>query len=81
MGVVNFKIGKRTKKGLCSNWLAGLDPKQAPRIPIWVGKGVTRLPSPEKPVIMVGPGTGCAMFRSFIEERSALLKNGTRTKW
>jgi len=47
---------------------------------VWVKKGDVRLPSdPTKPVIMVGPGTGLALFKAFLEERSYLAKHGTMT--
>jgi sulfite reductase alpha subunit-like flavoprotein len=45
-----------------------------------VKKGDVRPPSdPSKPVIMVGPGTGLALFKAFLEERSHLAKHGTMT--
>lgn len=40
-------------------------------VPIWTRKGTISFPQdPTIPVIMVGPGTGVAPFRSFINERS-----------
>ncbi|XP_015252211.1 PREDICTED: NADPH-dependent diflavin oxidoreductase 1 [Cyprinodon variegatus] len=40
------------------------------RVPLWVKKGSLRFPKEqETPVIMVGPGTGVAPFRSALQER------------
>lgn len=40
-------------------------------VPIWIKPGTMTLPVDQSatPLIMVGPGTGCAIFRAFIEER------------
>lgn len=39
-------------------------------VPLWVEKGVLSLPTSHAvPMILVGPGTGVAPFRSFLEER------------
>ena len=36
-------------------------------VPVWLKKGTLALPNdPATPIIMVGPGTGVAAFRSFI---------------
>ena len=44
--------------------------KKACSVPVWVEKGVLRLPpSHSTPMILVGPGTGVAPFKSFLEER------------
>ncbi|XP_065193377.1 NADPH-dependent diflavin oxidoreductase 1-like isoform X2 [Sycon ciliatum] len=59
--------------GLCSNWLARFDCKgaQPVHVPIWLKKGTICLPSrPETPLIMLGPGTGCAPFRCISQFRS-----------
>ncbi|GAQ81743.1 NADP/FAD dependent oxidoreductase [Klebsormidium nitens] len=80
VAVVRFQTPyKRTRVGLCSHWLASLEPhpSQPVRLPVWVSKGFLKLPPPNVPMVMVGPGTGCAPFRSFLEERTELERNGT----
>lgn len=65
----------REKRGVCSTWLAGLEPG-AP-VPVWVTRGSMRLPKDTaRPLVMVGPGTGIAPFRSMCHELSARRRNG-----
>lgn len=61
---------KRKKSGLCSMWLAQLDPEQSTHVPVWFQKGTLYPPPPSLPLILIGPGTGCAPFRGFVEERA-----------
>ncbi|GLT34031.1 hypothetical protein SLA2020_085770 [Shorea laevis] len=63
---------KRKRKGLCSSWLASLDPEQSMGIyiPAWFRKGLLPPPAPTLPLILIGPGTGCAPFHGLVEERA-----------
>lgn len=61
---------KRKRSGLCSSWLASLDPQQNVLIAAWFKKGSLPPPPSSLPLILVGPGTGCAPFRGFVEERA-----------
>ncbi|XP_061202258.1 nitric oxide synthase 3 isoform X2 [Neopsephotus bourkii] len=55
--------------GVCSTWLARLQPGDT--VPAFIrGAPSFRLPpTPEAPCILVGPGTGIAPFRSFWQQR------------
>lgn len=71
VGVVSWTTPyKRKRSGLCSTWLAGINPDEGICIPVWFNRGSLPSPPPSLPLILVGPGTGCAPFRAFIAERA-----------
>eukprot|EP00002_Diphylleia_rotans_P009972 TRINITY_DN2034_c0_g1_i1.p1 TRINITY_DN2034_c0_g1~~TRINITY_DN2034_c0_g1_i1.p1 ORF type:complete len:650 (+),score=150.17 TRINITY_DN2034_c0_g1_i1:45-1994(+) len=64
----------RYKFGVCTKWLSELRPNGSSVLPVTVKclvrKSNFRLPVDKSlPVVMVGPGTGLAPFRGFIQER------------
>jgi sulfite reductase (NADPH) flavoprotein alpha-component len=66
--VVRYKSHGRQRKGVCSTFLAERC-VDAPA-PIYPTASKFRLPEdPAAPIIMVGPGTGVAPFRAFLQER------------
>ncbi|KAI3983682.1 hypothetical protein MKX01_001086 [Papaver californicum] len=72
VSVVSWKTPyKRLRSGLCSAWLAGIDPKEGVNIPVWFNRSSLPPPPLSLPLILIGPGTGCAPFRAFIAERAA----------
>jgi sulfite reductase (NADPH) flavoprotein alpha-component len=77
VGAVRYESHGRARKGVCSTFLA--DRVEAGgTVPVFVQTAHGfRLPSdPAKPIIMVGPGTGIAPFRAFVEERRATGATG-----
>jgi sulfite reductase (NADPH) flavoprotein alpha-component len=70
IGAVRYNANGRDRKGVCSIFTAErLQPGDS--VPIYIQQNENfKLPAnPETPIIMVGPGTGVAPFRSFIQER------------
>ena len=65
-----FHINEDCKAGLCSNYLSSLAVNTNRHFFIQPNKRF-RLPAPGKDIIMIGPGTGIAPFRSFLAEREA----------
>ena len=71
----SFRVKEEQRFGLCSDFLGELPAGTAINFYIHKNRGF-RLPAPEKDVIMIGPGTGIAPFRSFLAERDASGANG-----
>ncbi len=70
---VRYEAHGMPRKGVASTYLADLV-KKGGTVPVFTQPNKNfRLPaSGETPVIMVGPGTGVAPFRAFVEHRAAL---------
>ncbi|XP_075219931.1 cytochrome P450 reductase isoform X3 [Lycorma delicatula] len=72
----------RVNKGICTTWLGEKMPTKdedavKPLVPVFIRKSQFKLPTrPQTPIIMIGPGTGLAPFRGFIQERDLLRKAG-----
>jgi sulfite reductase (NADPH) flavoprotein alpha-component len=65
-----FSVNGEWKYGLCSDGLSQVIPGQTVEFYIHHNSQF-RLPAPEKDIIMIGPGTGIAPFRSFLAERDS----------
>ncbi len=70
---VHYELHGRLRDGAASGFLAG--GVDTVRIHLAPNDGF-RLPAPEIPIIMVGPGTGIAPFRAFLQERQATGATG-----
>lgn len=69
----------RLTKGVATSWLATKVPNEVnpPIVPMFIRKSQFKLPTRiQTPVIMIGPGTGFAPFRGFIQERDLNKKEG-----
>jgi sulfite reductase (NADPH) flavoprotein alpha-component len=73
VAIVRYETHGRKKTGLCSGFLADQVRLATPEIPVYVQESKSfRLPSDSaRDIIMIGPGTGIAPFRAFLEQRAA----------
>ena len=76
VGTVRYESLGRVRAGVCSTFLADrVGPDTAVPVFVHVNRAF-RPPTPDRPLIMVGPGTGIAPFRAFLEERRAVGASG-----
>ncbi|OQR93667.1 NADPH-dependent diflavin oxidoreductase [Achlya hypogyna] len=60
---------KRPKRGICSAYLADLP--VGTTLALWLKSGLFAPPPPAANVLLVGPGTGVAVMRALLQDRSA----------
>ncbi len=77
VAALRYESHGRPRKGVCSTWLADRA-DDGISVPIFIQKSHGfRLPTdPSRDVIMIGPGTGIAPFRAFLEERRETRATG-----
>jgi len=75
VGAVRYDVGGRARKGVCSTFLAERVSGTA-GVFVHTNKAFRPPADPALPMIMVGPGTGIAPFRAFLEERAATDASG-----
>jgi len=77
VGAVRYETHGRAKKGLCSTFIADMWKEGTTAGVYFHANKNFKLPANlDTPIIMVGPGTGIAPFRAFIEERVATGAKG-----
>lgn len=75
LDVVRYVSHGRQRKGVCSTFLA----ERANNVPVPIFPSLSKFRLPEDgdtPIIMVGPGTGIAPFRAYLQERKAVGAKG-----
>src|SRR5439155_2294 len=76
VSAVRYESLGRARKGVCSTFLADRVAPETP-VPVFVHSNKAfRPPAPDAPLVMVGPGTGIAPFRAFLQERRAVRAMG-----
>ncbi len=76
ISAVRYASHGRDREGVASNYIAERVKRgQRVRVKLKPNKHFA-LPAPDKDIIMVGPGTGVAPFRAFVQERRATEAKG-----
>jgi len=72
VALLGFESNGYQRKGVCTHYLCNLAPMHAASIPVYVQPhhGFTLPENPDAPMIMIGPGTGVAPYRAFLQERA-----------
>jgi sulfite reductase (NADPH) flavoprotein alpha-component len=80
VAVVKYHTHGREKMGIASGYLAHGQELNKDEIPVYIQPTKHfHMPPPDAPIIMVGPGTGIAPFRAFLEERE--VEGATGKNW
>ena len=74
---VRYEASDRQRLGVASTWFDDrIQPGHALKVYVQKAHGFALPADPATPIIMIGPGTGIAPFRAFLEERAATRAPG-----
>lgn len=78
IALTHYVSNGHPRKGVCSHYLCDLVPPLVPLVPVYMqpSKDFTLPADGTAPIIMVGPGTGVAPYRGFMQERVANKARG-----
>lgn len=78
VGVLKYHTNGHQRVGVCTHFLCDVVPLNVPIVPIYIQPhhGFTLPASSDEHIIMIGPGTGIAPFRAFMQERMARNAQG-----
>lgn len=71
VGKVTYDLHGRKRMGVCSTYLSDHKLDRPVKVYMHVNKAFRLTDNDDAPAIMIGPGTGIAPFRAFLEEREA----------
>ena len=71
VAMLEYESNQLLRRGVCTHYLCNLAPLNDPVVPIYIHphNGFTIPENENTPMIMIGPGTGIAPFRAFLQER------------
>lgn len=80
VAVVRYETNQRQRFGVCTTFMADRTPVGSAPLPVFVSHSHFGPPEDlSKDAIMIGPGTGIAPFRAFVQDRVAA--NATGRNW
>jgi len=80
IAIVRYNTNDRDRVGVCSTYLSDRVPLNEFCVPVFMAKSHFGLPEDDNTdLIMIGPGTGIAPFRAFLQER--ILRKAPGRSW
>jgi sulfite reductase (NADPH) flavoprotein alpha-component len=76
VGKVTYDLHGRKRMGVCSTYLSDHKQDRPVRVYMHANKAFRLTDNDDAPAIMIGPGTGIAPFRAFLEEREVRKAKG-----
>lgn len=78
---LKYETNSHERRGVCTHFLCKMAPLNSSSVPVYIqpSHGFTVPEDKDVPMIMVGPGTGVAPFRAFMQER--LIQEASGKHW